>query len=688
MRRYFSRLGNLPVKLRDDPLLAGSFAGALRQRHDHIVQQRACLLGDKDILGFADWHEFFALRRRSDGSWCFREWLPGATGACLIGEFSAWRESPEFSLHPLGDDLWEGIFAGDSLRHGQCYRLKVFWPDGSGWRIPSSATRTLRQSGPGGETLFNAQVWLPEAYQWCHSTPAAPEAALIYEAHVGMAQEQEKIATFQEFAERVLPRIVATGYNTVQLMAIAQHPYYASFGYQVANFFAVCDLYGTPEEFKALVDAAHGLGLRVIMDLVHSHAVRNTLEGLGELSGCRHPFFHAGERGEHPAWGSYCFDYGQRMTCRFLLSNCRYWLEEYHLDGFRFDGVTSMIYRDHGLGRVFSSYDDYFSENVDLDALAYLSMANELIHRCRPDAVSIAEEVSGMPGLGAAQEEGGCGFDYRLAMGVTDHWFILLDKADETWSMGRLWHELCNRRQDERSISYVECHDQSLVGGQTFLFRCLGERIYDSMHADCHHPVVDRAISLHKMARLATLASAGHGYLTFMGNEFGHPEWIDFPRQGNNWSLEHARRRWDLCDDGNLKYQYLLNFEKAILQLVNSTAEFFACRPQLLCCDEKRQLLIFARADLVFIFNFNHQQSFPDYTFSLMPGSYKLYLDSDEKKFGGWERIRPQQRFFTKATLQKGGIENKISVYLPAHTTIVLQKETRTHGLGWTLSTV
>lgn len=675
MQHKISHLSNTPVPLLEDGILREHFASKLRARQEYFTRQRDWILGGMDILDFSDWRDSFALQRRADGKWIFREWLPGAIGALLLGEFSGWQESGDYALHPLGDDIWEGIFPGVALCHGQQYRLKVFWPGGGGWRIPSAAVRTLRQAGPMGETVFNAQVWEPEPYRW-HS-PELPEekSPVIYEAHIGMAQEQEKIGTFQEFAEKVLPRIAATGYNTLQLMAIAQHPYYASFGYQVANFFAVCDLYGTPEDFKALVDQAHGLGLRVIMDLVHSHSVRNALEGLGELSGCRHPFFHAGERGEHPAWGSYCFDYGQRMTCRFLLSNCRYWLEEYHLDGFRFDGVTSMLYRDHGLGRVFSSYDDYFSENVDLDAWVYLSLANELIHSCRPEAWSIAEEVSGMPGLGAPLAEGGCGFDYRMAMGVTDYWFILLDRPDASWSMGELWHELCNCRRDERTLSYVECHDQSLVGGQTFLYRCLGERIYDSMHADCHHPAVDRGIALHKMARLATLASAGHGYLTFMGNEFGHPEWIDFPRQGNNWSLQYARRRWDLCDDPTLKYPFLLAFEKAMLELVNQRAGFFNCRPQLLHCDEKHQILIFERAGVIFLLNFNSTQSFSDYTFSLLPGSCRLLFNSDEKRFGGWERILPEQRFFTKPVIRNGGLENQISIYIPAHTAVVLQKE-------------
>ncbi|MFA6929206.1 MAG: alpha amylase C-terminal domain-containing protein [Lentisphaeria bacterium] len=671
----FVRRNNRPESLLQDPLLAENYRPALQARQEFCFQQRKRLLGSKSLLEFADWQEYFALQKGEGGRWCIREWLPNATDVMLIGEFSSWQENQDYALYPIGDGIWEGVFSENSLSHGQQYRLKVRWPGGEGWRLPSSAVRTIRQAGPNGETVFNAQVWAPKPYCWRHPVLFPVAAPLIYEAHIGMAQQEGKVGTFQEFSEKVLPRIAQTGYNCVQLMAIAQHPYYASFGYQVSNYFAVCDLYGTPEEFKALIDQAHGLGLRVIMDLVHSHSVRNVLEGLSELCGCRSQFFHAGERGEHPAWGSYCFDYGKEMVCRFLLSNCRYWLEEFNLDGFRFDGVTSMLYRDHGLQRIFASYDEYFGENVELEAFSYLALANELIQVCRPGAWSIAEEVSGMPGLAASLQEGGCGFGYRMAMGVTDYWFILLDKPDGTWLMSALWHELCNRRKEEQTISYVECHDQSLVGGQSFLFRCLGERIYDSMHVDCHNSCVDRGIALHKMSRLATLASAGHGYLTFMGNEFGHPEWIDFPRPGNNWSFEHARRRWDLCEEPKLKFHFLLNFEKEMLGLVNRTADFFLCKPQLLVCNDAEQILVFERAGLIFIFNFNPQKSFPNYSFSLLPGTYSLQLDSDQDGFGGWQRIKALQRFFTKPEISNGGLENRISVYLPARTVIVLQKE-------------
>lgn len=674
MRGHFSRLPNDPVSLWKDNCLAISFRPEIEKRNQYCSDLRSSWLENKELQQFADWHEYFGLHKMAGGDWCFREWLPQATSAALIGEFSAWHWNEYYELHPGDDGCWSGYFPADAFQHGQQYQLKVCWPGGEGWRLPSCAKRTVRAGNAVGGLVFNAQVWDPEPYLWQYEAPSNNAPLLIYEAHIGMAEQEERIGTFREFKEKVLPRIVETGYTCLQLMAIAQHPYYASFGYQVANFYAPCDLFGTPEEFKELVDAAHGLGLRVVMDLVHSHAVRNELEGLANICGDRTQYFHPGQRGEHQAWGSYCFQYGKIEVARFLLSNCRFWLEEYHLDGFRFDGVTSMLYVDHGLGKVFTSYQDYFGLNVDWDAWNYLSLANELVQKCRPDAYTIAEEVSGMPGVGAPLEEGGCGFTHRLAMGVTDYWFILLDLPDEKWPIATLWHELNNRRRDERSISYVECHDQAMVGGQTFLFKCLGGRIYDSMGNDCDDPIVLRGIALHKMARLATMACAGHGYMTFMGNEFGHPEWIDFPREGNNWSYQHACRRWNLADDRRLKYHNLRNFEQSMLTLCRSGQKFFASCPQLVKCDDLDKVLIFERAGFIFAFNFHPLKSYTDYAFEVPRGTYKLKLDSDAVEFAGLGRLYPEQIYVTRPVSVNGALEKQISLYLPARTAIVLTK--------------
>jgi 1,4-alpha-glucan branching enzyme len=491
-----------------------------------------------------------------------------------------------------------------------------------------------------------------------------------------MAQSEEKIGSWREFADNVLPRIVAAGYNMLQLMAVQEHPFYGSFGYQVSSFFAASSRFGTPDDLKALVDAAHGAGIAVIMDLVHSHAVSNEVEGLSRYDGTLYQFFHDLPRGRHTAWDSRCFDYGKNQVLHFLLSNCRFWLDEYRVDGFRFDGVTSMLYLDHGLEKSFLSYEDYFNSNIDEQALAYLSLANRMIHRLRPDAITIAEDVSGMPGLATPESDGGFGFDYRFAMGIPDYWIKLIKEVpDEHWPMGTLWYELNNRRHDEKTISYAESHDQALVGDQSIIFRLIGEDMYWHMQVGDDHLRVDRGMALHKMIRLITLASAGSGYLNFIGNEFGHPEWIDFPRAGNNWSYRYARRQWYLLDDPSLKYQYLARFDRDMIRLAKTFRLFKDSRAQLLHENGANKVIAFARAGLLFVFNYHPTVSHFGYRIDAPPGKYRVILDSDSTEYGGHGRVAAEQQHFTLFKEAAHGNRNMLSLYLPTRTAFVLHPE-------------
>lgn len=663
----FPPLGNDPAPLEADPWLS-PFRGKLRERERRVAAAVKRLTGGKfSLASFASGHEYFGLHF-NDGEWVFREWAPNAVRITLFGDFSDWRKLPEYRLNRLEHGVWELRLPAETLRHGMHYLLSMEWPGGSGDRIPAYA-RCVDQDEKTG--LFSATVWHPERpYVFRHASPPAPAAPLIYESHVGMAQEEAKVGSFREYREKILPQIAASGYNTIQLMAVMGHPYYGSFGYHVANFFAIASRFGTPDEFKALVDAAHGYGLRVIIDLVHSHAVKNEVEGLAKFDGTRYAYFHEGGRGEHSAWDSLCFNYEKPEVLHFLLSNCRFYLDEYHIDGFRFDGVTSMMYLHHGLGKVFSCYDDYFGGDVDEDALTYLALANRVIHEVRPDALTVAEDVSGMPGLAASASGGGIGFDYRMAMGVTDMWFKLFDQPDQDWNMFYLFHELTNRRRDERSISYVESHDQAIVGGKTAIFRLADAAMYDSMHIGSQNPAVDRAIALHKMIRLATAATAGHGYLNFMGNEFGHPEWIDFPREGNGWSLLHARRQWSLADDPGLRYHFLRDFDRAMLEMLNREPEFFRRRVQTVRIDDCGKVLIFERGGYYFCFNFHPENSCPDYGFEVLSGEFETVLDSDAPEFGGFARRVPGQRYWSRP----GRSGTFITVYLPCRTALVLKR--------------
>ena len=521
----------LKLILESDPYLK-PYEKDLRRRFTRIAKTEKILTGDKiSLADFASGHEYFGLHFYRN-EWIFREWAPNADAIYLIGDMTNWQEKKKFALERINSEgVWEIRLPADAMGHENLYRLRIHWPGGQGDRIPAYSRRVVQDPDT---LIFNAQVWLPRSpYVWkCTDFQPSKDALLVYEAHVGMAQEDEKISSFREFTLKTLPRIVAAGYNTLQVMAIQEHPYYGSFGYQVSNFFAASSRFGLPEAFKELVDTAHALGLRVIMDLIHSHGVSNEVEGLSRFDGTRYQYFHDGPRGIHEAWDSRCFDYGKYQALHFLLSNCRFWLDEYRVDGYRFDGVTSMLYLHHGLSKAFTSYDDYFDNSVDEDALTYLALANKLIHDIRPDAVTIAEDISGMPGLAVPQSSGGIGFDYRFAMGISDNWIRLVkDIPDEKWHMGHLWHELNNRRWDEKTISYAESHDQALVGDKTLIFRMIGSDMYDAMHIKRENLNVDRGLALHKLIRLITLSTAGNGYLNFMGNEFGHPEWIDFPRK-------------------------------------------------------------------------------------------------------------------------------------------------------------
>ena len=652
----------LPMIYEKDQWLV-PFKSVIDARHERIEQARKKMSVGRSLSKGINNHLYYGLHTTPEGNWIFREWAPHATRVYLIGDFNNWKRTEAYALHPVGNGNWEIELNSMFLSHGTLYKLFIEWPGGGAERIPAYATRAVQDPVT---KQFCAQVWNPEKpYRWRSRKPGKRTNPLIYECHIGMASEKEKVGTFEEFRRDVLPKVAELGYDTLQIMALQEHPYYGSFGYQVANFYALSSRFGTPEEFKALVDDAHSKGIAVVMDIVHSHSVDNEAEGLGKFDGREDLYFYSGPQGHHPAWGSRCFDYGKNETKYFLLSNCKFWMQEYHLDGFRFDGVTSMLYWDHGLGKDFVGYDNYFNAGVDENAVTYLALAAMLVKEINPDAITIAEDMSGMAGLAAPFEAGGLGFDFRMAMGIADHWIKWIkEKTDEQWSMGEIWWELTNKRSDEKTISYAECHDQALVGDKTLIFRLIDKEMYTSMNMDSKNLVVDRGIALHKMIRLVTLATAGDGYLTFMGNEFGHPEWIDFPREGNGWSYKYARRQWSLCKPDYLRYKYLMNFDSDMIHLFREE-NLLDSKPELIVADEEKKVLIFRRKNFIFAFDFNPSESFFGYAFDAPAGEWKLELDSDEKRYDGFERLK-------EGELHKS--DGKLTVYLTSRCALVFRK--------------
>jgi 1,4-alpha-glucan branching enzyme len=661
--------------IENDPWLE-PYSSALEGRHQHAVDKEKELTGGKiNLSDFATGYLFFGLHRTDQG-WVFREWAPNATAIFMVGEFNGWKQSPEYQLNKTENGVWELLLPTKAVKHGDLYKLLVHWDGGSGERIPAWAQRVVQDE----ETkIFSAQVWNPEfRYKFkINDFKPTTDPLLIYECHIGMSGEAEKVSTYNSFRESILPRIAKMGYNCIQIMAVQEHPYYGSFGYHVSNFFAASSRFGTPEELKALVDEAHALGITVIMDIVHSHAVKNEVEGLGRFDGSVDQYFYADAKREHPAWDSLCFDYGKNAVIHFLLSNCKYWLEEYRFDGFRFDGVTSMLYYSHGLGESFSNYADYYNGYQDDNAICYLTLANRVIHQVNPFAVTIAEEMSGMPELAASFHDGGIGFDYRMAMGIPDFWIkTIKEKKDEDWKPGHIFWELTNRRFGEKTVSYAESHDQALVGDKTIIFRLIDSDMYWHMQKGDTTFKVDRGIALHKMIRLITATTINGAYLNFMGNEFGHPEWIDFPRSGNGWSHKYARRQWSLVDNTKLMYHYLGDFDKAMIGLIRSVPGFNLAPIFQLWDKSNDQMLAYQRGNLLFVFNFHPTNSYIDYGILVQPGKYKIILDTDAKEFGGFGLSDDTvEHLSLYDPVHASHNKEWLKLYIPARSALVLQRE-------------
>ncbi|MCP4670821.1 MAG: 1,4-alpha-glucan-branching enzyme [Desulfobacula sp.] len=667
---FISKLGTF-----NDPDLF-AFARVISSRRSQalLLEKKIKEANQGSLKSFANYHNFFGLHFESENnSWVFREWAPNADEIFIVCDKTSWLMHDEFKLERRENDIFEKRFSKETFSHEDLFRLKIVWHSGEGDRIPTASTRVVQDSGT---DIFNAQVWHPDKqYKWkVKKFFPKKETLLIYETHVGMALEDGRVGTYVEFEHHILPEIMDAGYNAMQIMAIQEHPYYGSFGYHVANFFAPSSRFGTPEELKSLIDVAHQSGMAVFMDIIHSHAVINEVEGLSKFDGTYYQFFHKGSKGYHRQWDSRCFDYKKHEVLNFLLSNLKYWMEEFKIDGFRFDGITSMLFKDHGLGRAFTSYKDYYTDNVDVDALSFLYLANTLVHEIKPDFVTIAEDVSGYPGLAAPISKGGTGFDYRYAMGIADFWIKLLKEfKDELWPLGQLWYELTTKREEEKTISYAESHDQALVGDQTIMMRLMGENIYDSMQKENKSVRTFRGVALHKMIRLITIATAGSGYLNFMGNEFGHPEWVDFPSQKNYFSYHYARRQWSLKHDGDLYFSSLFEFDKKMINFIKTHALYSAPHVNLLHIHEDDKVMAFERKNLIFVFNFHSEKSFSDYMFDTPPGEYRMVFNSDDIQFGGEGRLKNHQTHFTIYNPIESGKQNLLSLYLPNRTAIVLQ---------------
>lgn len=632
------------------------------------------------LIDYSNGHLYYGFHYdQYAGGWWFREWLPGAKQVYLFGDFNDWQKL-EFPLHRDEWGTWSVFLddrtTGGKLGHGSLVKLHLLGADNV-WadRIPTYIRRAVQDPQ---SKEFRGQLWSPQVeFDWMGDDfdMTCLGSLMIYECHIGMSSEREQVSTYCDFTRNMLPYIKSLGYNTVQLMAISEHPYYGSFGYHVANLFAPSSRFGTPDELKELIRTAHSLGLGVIMDVVHSHFVKNTQEGFNRMDGTD-DMYSPSINGDHPHWDSKLYNYGKDEVQHLLLSNLKYWLEEFHFDGFRFDGVSSMIYYHHGYTD-FGEREKFFNEEVNLDAILYLTLANKLVHELRPSGITIAEDVSGMPGMAVSIADGGIGFDYRLAMAIADFWIrYLKDVDDMDWNLWEMWSVLSNRLPSVKTVAYCESHDQALVGDKTLAFRLMDKEMYWAMDRKSQNLVIDRGIALHKMIRLLTITLGGNAYMTFMGNEFGHPEWIDFPRLENGWSYAHARRQWSLAQNPDLRYSDLLRFDKAMVALTKNFHVLRSGYAYNLLNDNDNKTMVFEQAGLVFVMNWHPSASVMDYVMPVpVAGKYRIILNSDSVAFGGFARIDPSVEYFTFSSMDEasGTLRHYLRIYNISRAALVFE---------------
>ncbi|KAK9673873.1 hypothetical protein RND81_12G195300 [Saponaria officinalis] len=549
------------------------------------------------------------------------------------------------------------------LQHGSKYRVYFNTPDGPLERIPAWATY-VRLDGDGNQPC--AVHWDPSpecAHKWKNNSPKRPKSLRIYECHVGISGSDPKVSSFLEFTEKVLPRVKDLGYNAIQLFGVIEHKDYFTAGYRVTNMYAVSSRFGTPEDFKRLVDEAHGLGLLVFLDIVHSYSAADEMVGLSLFDGTNDCYFHTGKRGHHKYWGTRIFKYGDVDVLQFLLSNLRWWIEEYHIDGFQFHSLPSMMYTHNGFATFTGDFEEYCNQYVDRDALLYLILANDILHFLHPNIITIAEDATLYPGLCEPSSQGGLGFDYYVNLAAPEMWLSFLENVpDNEWSMSKIVTTLMgNKIYTNKMLLYAENHSQSISGGRSFAEILFGTEVGSNEASK-----LLRGTSLHKVIRLITFTIGGSAYLNFMGNEFGHPKRVEFPTSNNNFSFELASRRWDLLSDQGL-HQKLFHFDQDMMKLDQKEKVLSRGLPNVHHVNDDTMVISYTRGPLLFIFNFHPTDSYERYSVGVdEAGEYQMILNSDEEKYSGQGAINADQYFQRSIRKRIDGFQNCLQLPLPS----------------------
>ncbi len=559
----------------------------------------------------------------------FAVWAPGVKSVRVIGEFTDWQPG-EYWLEPLwSSGVWSGFVPG--VEKGMLYKFLIETAAGdllykadpcafSAEARPGTASRVTDLAG----FRWTDKTWMTKRAKADHFK----KPLNIYEVHLGswrqhdVPREREEdiplsaFYTYREMADELVPYVKEMGYTHVELMPVMEHPLDGSWGYQVTGFFAATSRYGSPQDLMYLVNAFHEAGIGVILDWVPGHFCRDEF-GLGRFNGEK-----LYEDMDHPQWGTYTFDFGRKEVRSFLLSNAVYWLEVYHADGIRVDGVSSILYLNYGMDDSPNKRYNMFGGEGNLEAISFLQEFNQAVGERFPGVITIAEESTAWPNITKPPYESGLGFHYKWDMGWMNDTLAYF-QTDFPWRPGVL-SKLTFSMMYAFSENFVLplSHDEVVHGKASLINKQPGGDDLWRRFAGL------RLLALYQMTHSGAK-------LNFMGSEIGQfREWQEY--HGVEWFLldyEHHRKHQEYIKA--LNHIYL---EQPSLWQKNYSWDGF----QWIDADNKDQsVLIFSRQGdkpqetTVVVINLL-PQGYEDFRLGVPgPGIYKEVFNSDETRFGG-----------------------------------------------------
>ena len=601
--------------------------------------------------------EFLGAHRVSEDKYVFRVWAPHAAAIYVVGDFNGWNEeaSPMGKLNDAG--VWEAYV--DNVKDFDAYKFLIYTSDGQKlYKADPYAFHAETRPGTASKIFNSNYKWRDKAWlKKRKETSVYKSPVNIYEVHLGSWRiyEDGNTLSYRDMAAQLVKYAKDMGYTHIEVMPVAEHPFDGSWGYQVTGYFAPTSRYGTPDDFKFLVDECHRAGLGIIVDWVPAHFPKDA-HGLANFDGDACYEYADVKKGEHLQWGTKIFDYGRNEVQSFLISNACFWFDEYHVDGLRVDAVASMLYLDYG--REHGQWvPNEKGGNENLEAVAFMKLLNETVFREHGDVMMLAEESTSWPMVSKPVFMGGLGYNFKWNMGWMNDIlrYFSLDGIFRKYN-----HDLITfsffYAFSENFVLPIS-HDEVVHGKGSLINKMPGD--YNDKFAGVR-------------AFLGYMYAHPGKKLLFMGSEFGQfIEW-DY-KKGLDWLLlDYDMHRLLQGYTAALNKFYKKN---APLWQIDYSWEGFSW---IVSDDNANSVIAFVRSDennekIIAICNFTPVLR-EDYKIGVPAADgYEVAFNSDDIKYGGTgEKIKKSYRLKPGAM---HGYDNYIEVKLPPMSTIYLKQK-------------